>query len=385
MNDTKIIRCKNCLLPNTKPSLQFVNGICSGCQSYEKRKDIDWAEREDKFLEIVKKAKKDIKGNYHCIIPCSGGKDSYFQTLKILEHGLNPLCVVASTQKLSKLGRKNIDNLKKLGVDVIEYSVDPMLRRKIDRFTLETVGDISWSEHITIWTIPARISVNLNIPLIIWGENSENENGGPLQNQTGTEILLDRKYIDEFGGLCGLRTSDISEILDLPKEKLLPYTYPEIEKLEKIKSRGIFLGQFFPWDGYKNANLAKKYGFSFYEKNELEGSIVNYENLDNLYMRIHDYFKYLKFGYDRVTDWCSWHIRRKRLSREEALKINQEKCGHYPKEYMGVKLEKILEEINMSKAEFDKICLEYTNKNIFKSNNDGNLIISEDKRLILNE
>ena len=55
MTDSKIIRCKKCLLPNTKPSLQFVNGICSGCQSYEKRKEIDWAEREAKFLEIVKK------------------------------------------------------------------------------------------------------------------------------------------------------------------------------------------------------------------------------------------------------------------------------------------------------------------------------------------
>lgn len=385
MSDTKIIRCKKCLLPNTKPSLQFVDGVCSGCVSFEGRKKINWEDREKEFLKIVDKVKKEVTGNYHCIIPCSGGKDSFTQTLKILEYGLNPLCVVASTQKLSNLGRKNIESLKKLGVDVLEFSVDPILRRKIDKFTLETVGDISWSEHITIWTIPARVSVNYKIPLIIWGENSENENGGPLKNQSGTEIILDRKYIDEFGGLCGLRTSDISEILKISKNKLLAYTYPDPNQLEEINSRGIFLGQFFSWDGHENATNANKYGFSFYEKNELEGSIVNYENLDNLYMRIHDYFKYLKFGYDRVTDWCSWHIRRNRISREEALKLNNEKCGQYPYEYMGTKLEEILKEIDLSRPEFDKICDEYTNKSIFKVNNDGQLIISEDKRLFLNE
>ena len=68
------------------------------------------------------------------------------------------------------------------------------------------------------------------------------------------------------------------------------------------------------WDGDHNAKISIQNGFECYGK-ELEGSIVNYENLDNAQMRIHDYFKYLKYGYDRVTDWCCWHIRRGRLTK----------------------------------------------------------------------
>ena len=73
-------------------------------------------------------------------------------------------------------------------------------------------------------------------------------------------------------------------------------------------------------------------------------------------MRIHDYFKFLKYGYDRVTDWSCWHIRRGRLNREEAVKINKDKSGKFPEIYLGYNLSEILEEIKMTREEFIKIC-----------------------------
>ena len=101
-------------------------------------------------------------------------------------------------------------------------------------------------------------------------------------------------------------------------------------------------------------------------------------------MRIHDYFKFLKYGYDRVTDWCCWHIRRNRLSREKAIKINKEKSGKYPTEYMGYKLEEILQDIDLSKEEFDKICDNFTNKSIFRCDNEGRPIKDISNSLIRN-
>ena len=91
-------------------------------------------------------------------------------------------------------------------------------------------------------------------------------------------------------------------------------------------------------------------------------------------MRIHDYFKYLKYGYDRVTDWCCWHIRRKRLTRDEALKLNNEKSGMYPAQYLGYDIKEILDEIDCTIEEFDKICDNFTNHHIFKCDNNGKLI-----------
>ena len=373
--------CKKCILPSTKPDLEFdEDGVCQGCKAFVNRKKVNWSKRKEEFIKILREFK--TNKTYDCVIPVSGGKDSTYQVIKLLEYGCNPLCVTAKTDFLTEIGRKNIENIKKLGGDHIEVSTDPILRNKINKFSLKTVGDISWAEHITIFTIPVRIACKFNIPLIVWGENSQNENGGPKENENMIE--LDRAWLEEFGGLLGLRTSDLKDILNVSEKKLYQYTYPSDAELKKNKIKGIFLGYFFEWDGHKNAEIAIKNGFECYEK-EAEGSIVNYENLDNAQMRIHDYFKYLKYGYDRVTDWCCWHIRRSRLSRNEAIKINNEKSGKFPSSYLGVPLKDILNNINCKTEEFEEICDNFTNKELFQCDNNGKLIKKDDGSLIVKE
>lgn len=373
--------CKQCVMPFTKPDFEFYdNNICSACHFFEMRGEINWEEREKRFHNIFKN-NKNSSSPYDCIIPCSGGKDSTYQTLKIVELGYKPLCVNASTDKLSELGRYNIENLKKIGVDFIEVSTNPILRRKINKFTLETVGDISWAEHITIFTIPIRVAIQFKIPLIVWGENPQNENGGPLYKEDNH--ILDRSWLEEFGGLLGLRTSDISDLMSIKSEDLYFYTYPTNEEIKKNNSIGIFLGHFFPWDGEENAKIAINNGFKKYHSN-VEGSIIDFENLDNVQMRIHDYFKFLKYGYDRVTDWCCWKIRRNRITREEAQNLVKKYGGKFPSVYLGIELKDILKEIDCSLEEFESICDKFTNKKLFKCNNNGELIKDEEKNLILN-
>ena len=113
------------------------------------------------------------------------------------------------------------------------------------------------------------------------GESAENEIGGPISSLDSN--VLDRRWLEEFGGLLGLRTNDMADILQIPKEKLIMYTYPTDEELKWNKR--FTLGQFLPWDGHENALIAEQHGFKPYAK-DVEGSIVNYENLDNVYMRI---------------------------------------------------------------------------------------------------
>lgn len=195
-------------MPSTKPDIQFnEEGICSACLNYENRPDVDWAKREEELKQILEKYRSKDGSNYDCIVHVSGGKDSHFQVIKMLELGMNPLCVTATTDKLSALGRHNIESIKNLGVDYIEFSVNPKTRRIINRFALEEVGDISWPEHITIFTIPVRIAVQMKIPLIIWGENAQNEYGGHARESENN--TLNRRWLEEFGGLLVLRVSDL--------------------------------------------------------------------------------------------------------------------------------------------------------------------------------
>lgn len=364
--------CKRCVMPETKPDL-FIDeeGVCNACRSYENRKHVDYRKRKEELLEILDKYRSKDGSNYDCIVPVSGGKDSHYQTIKMLELGMNPLCVTATTDKLCDLGRRNIENIKKLGVDYIEVTTNPVVRRKINRFTLEKVGDISWPEHVCIFTIPVRIAVQLKIPLIIWGENSQHEYGGPAA--AAQNNVLNRRWLEEFGGLLGLRVSDLIGQAGIERKHLIQYTYPTDEELSRAGVTGIFLGYYLPWDGYQNALIAQAYGFETYHKT-VEGSLVNYENLDNCQVSIHDHFKFLKFAFGRATDLACMHVRRGRLTREEAINLVRKHDGKFPWEYLGVSLGEMLKEIDMTLDEFNKLCDRFTNKKLFVCDAHGNLV-----------
>lgn len=372
--------CTRCLYPDTKPDLQFDDGgMCSACHAYQNRAEVDWDKRHQEFLDIVDEYRSKDGSNYDCLIPVSGGKDSTYQVIKVLEQGLNPLCVTGTTDSLSDIGRRNIENLKGLGVDYIEVTMNPRIRRRINRLALRQVGDISWPEHIAIFTVPVRIAVQHNIRLIVWGENPQNEYGGPA---TATQSrVLNRRWLEEFGGLLGMRVTDLIGLEGVEKPHLIQYQYPSDSELQRVGVTGIFLGYFFPWDGYSNALVAQGHGFETLP-HPVEGSIANYENLDNYQTGIHDYFKYLKFGFGRATDIACNHIRRGRLSRIDALRLVQIHDGKFPWSCLGRRIEDILKEIDMPLDEFVKICDRFTNKKLFRRTSDNKLIKDAHQNLI---
>ena len=367
-----LIYCKNCVMPDTKPGLQLdEHGVCSACRSYEKRAEVDWDSRHQDLLKVLEKYRRPDGSNWDCIVPVSGGKDSTYQVVRMLQLGLNPLCVTSSTCDLSPLGRANIENLKHLGVDHIEISPNPLVRAKLNRVGLTQVGDISWPEHVGIFTIPVRAAVQFNVPLIIWGENSQNEYGGPAAASENN--VLNRRWLEEFGGMLGVRVSDLIGQEGIEAKHLIHYTYPSDEELQRASVTGLFLGHYLPWDGLANTLIAQANGFHSYHK-AVEGSMVNYENLDNHQTGIHDYFKFLKFGFGRATDLACLHIRRGRLTRQDGLDAVKRLDGRFPWEYLGKTLKDILLPLEMTVDEFICVCDRFTNKKIFKCDTSGTLL-----------
>ncbi len=355
--------CKRCVMPDTKPDLHLdEEGICNACRSYESRKTVDWDARKAELLNVLERYRRRDGSNWDCIVPVSGGKDSTYQVVRMLQLGLNPLCVTSTTCDLSDLGRRNIENLKHLGVDYVEMSPNPLVRAKLNRIGLTQVGDISWPEHVGIFTIPVRAAVQFNVPLIVWGENSQNEYGGPAAAAEGS--TLNRRWLEEFGGLLGMRVSDLIGMDGLEAKHLIPYSYPSDEELARVGVTGLFLGHYLPWDGLSNTLIAQANGFITYDK-VVEGSMVNYENLDNHQTGIHDYFKFLKFGFGRATDLACLHIRRGRLTRQDGLDAVRRLDGLFPSGYLGKSLADILAPLEMSVDEFIRLCDKFTNKKIF--------------------
>lgn len=363
--------CVRCVMPHTKPDLHIdEQGVCNACRAYEQRKQVDWASRRAELLELLPRYRRNGE-NWDCIVPVSGGKDSTYQVVRMLQLGLNPLCVTSTTCDLSAIGRKNIENIKRLGVDYMEFSPNPVVRAKLNRIGLTEVGDISWPEHVGIFTIPVRAAVQFNVPLIVWGENSQNEYGGPAA--AARDKILTRRWLEEFGGLLGLRVKDLKEVYGLETRHLLPYQYPCDEDLQRVGVTGLFLGYYLPWDGLSNALISQANGFTSLEV-AVEGSMVNYENLDNHQTGIHDYFKFLKFGFSRTTDIACLHVRRDRISRQDAIEIVRKRDGRFPWTYLGKPLADILEPLDMTVDEFVRICDKFTNKRIFRTDATGALV-----------
>lgn len=146
--------CARCLYPeNARPTIIFdEEGVCSGCRYHESRSkqlEINWDEREAMFKQIIEEAKRMAKerGNSHdCIVPVSGGKDSHYQVWLLKEkYGMNPLLVTFNHAFNTPAGNRNLYNLvEKSGCDLVRYTSGLDSARRIARYMLETVGDITW-------------------------------------------------------------------------------------------------------------------------------------------------------------------------------------------------------------------------------------------------
>lgn len=345
-----LFRCRRCLYPNTKPDLWFdESGLCSACIAFDKRETVDWKQREVEFLELVRA----YPGKTHdVIVACSGGKDSTWQIIKCLELGLRPLAVTATTDDLSDLGRRNLDNVSEL-CDHVEITSHKGTRRKIAKFALQELGDISWCEHHLIWSVPARESIARDIPIVLYGECPQNEYGAGPKGSERAETLS-KAWVDEFGGLLGLRISDVSDILDIRPTELEIYRYPV------GNVRALFMGAYFSWDGRQNAIISSNRGFRW-KQTPVEGNFVQWENLDNHQTGIHDHLRWLKFGYGRTCDVASNHIRRGHLTRNQGAKLCIDLDGRWPVKYLGKPIEDILENIGLTPADYFEICERFIN------------------------
>ena len=198
--------CKLCVLPNTRPNLEFdADGVCQACRTHAQRPDVDWSAREKDFRTLVESVKRRASG-YDCVVPVSGGKDSTWQIVKCLEYGLRPLAVTWKTPARTAIGQRNLDNLVALGVDHIDWQVSPRVEARFMLKAFERFGSTAIPMHLAIFSIPLRIAVDFEIPLVVWGENSAVEYGNAETAQAGHR--LDRAWLRTYGVTHGTTAAD---------------------------------------------------------------------------------------------------------------------------------------------------------------------------------
>lgn len=343
-----MIRCTRCVMPNTRPDTPFIGGVCSACLSYERRPEIDWEARMGLLLDLLEKHKGKV------IVPSSGGKDSTAQAITLKNLGADVTIVTARTCHLTEIGRHNIDNLAR-HCRTIEVTPNMTVRARLNHLALQLVGDISWPEHASIFSVPFKMANALNIKLIMYGENPQDQYGGPVG--TDMAMKMTRRWVTEFGGFLGLRPADFAEMQGITEKDMEDYSPPESTIAEAH-----FLGQYIPWDSRHNAEVALSHGMK--QQLPCQANWWKAENLDNAQTGVHDYFMFLKYGFGRGCQQISVDVRAGHITRERALAWVEMNDHVFPARYAGVSIEEVLERIHMTRQEFHACCDKFTDRSV---------------------
>ena len=365
MKKSNLFYCSNCITPSTRPGISFdIKGICSACTNSRIKKRVDWKRRKLELLKVLNKHKKiNINNDYDCIVPVSGGKDSVYQTYLLKKvYKMRPLAITWKTPARTLQGEKNLNALRGIGVDHLDFSINPKILNIIRKKSFINFGDSSYLDHLCIYNLIPNLAIKFKIPLVVWGENPYFEYGGSKKDSS--ERTQNLKMIKKHNILKDFSSEKwISG--NITEKDIVSFSTPNEKKLKHLKYEPIYLGYYLKWDIKKNLSIAKKVGFKSREDGPIMG-LYKESDIDCTNIVIHHYFKWLKFGFNRVTDNASNEIRKSRMSRKQAIKLAKKLDGMKPpKEYIS----NFCKQINISETFFWKVANRFRNKKIWKMNN----------------
>jgi N-acetyl sugar amidotransferase len=355
--------CRKCVYPASSavPLAFDEDGVCSGCRTASQRVEIDWDRRRKAFERLIEQYRGRGESGYDCLIPVSGGKDSYYQIHVIKKvYGLNPLLVTYNGNNYTETGLENVQNMREVfGCDHMFFTPAVETVKKLNRIGFKLMGDMNWHAHAGIFTYPIRVAVQMKIPLMVWGEHGFMDLGGMHSYSDFVEFTYRYRHehclrgyewsdmTDE--GLAKLGRPELAE--GLTPGELIPWKYPSDEEIRSVGARGIYISNFFKWEANEHGKMVvEKYGFSG-SPQPFERTYRTLSNLDDMHENgIHDYMKFVKFGYGRATDHACKDIRSGQLTRAEAVEIVR-RMDHVKSR----DLQRWLPYVGMSEAEFDRL------------------------------
>lgn len=314
--------CKRCLYGNDHPLglVLDAEGICSGCRIHEEKDRLDWRARWSQLEKLVQPYRSRDGSIYDCIVPVSGGQDSYFIVHLVKERlKLNPLLVTYNKYFNTETGIRNLANLRiRFDCDILVQNVNPDAVRRITRASLREFGSIYWHCLAGQSVFPVQTAVHYRVPLIIWGAHQGLEQVGMFSHEH--EVQMSRRYRKDHD-LFGNEADELLTMFDTVTEAdIWQYRYPDDRTLNEVGVTGIYLGNYVRWDpkaqheqmiashGYRSARFARTF------------DCYDYVDCFN-YMDLHDLLKFYKHGYSKVTDHACREIRHGRLTRNQALAL----------------------------------------------------------------
>ena len=366
----KVVFCKKCVMSNQRPSSypEFKHkrdritptlhigedGVCDACRYAVNKEEIDWAKREEELLKLLDQYRRD-DGEYDCLVPGSGGKDSaYAAHLLKYKYGMHPLTVTWPPILYTDYGLQNFRNwLEVGGFDNITFKPNGRVHRLLTKLSIENLLHPFQTFILGQKNLAPKIAATYKLPLIFYGE-SEAEYGNPIAETQSS--LRDKSYytmrdLSEIH-LGGVSIPELIEKYGLSLNDLAAYLPADHRKLEDSKIEVHYMGYYVKWtpqEAYYHA--VEHTGFQA-RPYRTEGTYSKYNSIDDKIDDLHYYTTFIKFGLGRASYDASQEIRNKHLTREEGVALVHRFDGEFPERHF----KDVLDFIEMTPEHFFELC-----------------------------
>jgi N-acetyl sugar amidotransferase len=362
--------CKRCVISNQRPASypEFrhtkdrqtptmhidADGICDACRYAEKKEQIDWEARESELHRLLDRYRRE-DGQYDCISPGSGGKDSvYAAHLLKYRYGMHPLTVTWPPIMYTEYGYANFRSwIEKGGFDNISFKQNGRVQRLLTRLSIENLLHPFQTFILGQKNLAPKIALKYKIPLIFYGE-SEAEYGNPIaETQTS---LRDKSYyamehLDEIH-LGGVSVPELQERYHLSLNDLSPYFPADHKELEAGNIEVHYLGYYKKWTPQEAYYYSvENVGFQA-RPFRSEGTYSKYNSIDDKIDDLHYYTTYCKFGLGRASYDASQEIRNRHITREEGVALVHRFDGEFPERYFN----EVMDYLELKPEHFMELC-----------------------------
>lgn len=375
-----VLWCKKCTISNQRPRIIFNDeGVCSGCLNTERKKKINWSDREKELNELLNQHRsKD--GSYDVIVPSSGGKDSNYVAHVLKDkYKMHPLTVTFSPIRYTEIGRKNFYSAINSGFSNILCTPNGITQKILARLCFEELGDAFHVFVLGQMNLAFHFALKLKIKLVFFGENGELE-------YAGVPDAFDKPYkpFEKFNDqhFKGCKLSDLIEyglenksyikknIKHLNKSDLTFYEAPSYDELIKNGIFGKYYFSYFKkWNPQENYYYASQHTAFKANDERSEGTYSRYASLDDRMDGMHYYMRYIKFGLGRCSEDTAHEIRDGHITREEGVRLMNKYDGEFPEKY----LQEFLDTLEIDRSHFWDVVNEWRPLHLWRK--EGNKFI----------
>lgn len=343
--------CNSCVISNQRPNstVEFKHtaaskkttihfdheGVCDACRFAEtKAQTIDWEQRERELAALCDKYRS-RNGSYDCVVPGSGGKDSFYAAHMLkTKFGMHPITVTWAPHIYTDWGWKNFQAWIHAGFDNLLTTPNGRVHRLLTRLAVENLFHPFQPFILGQKQLAPKMSVLHNIPLVFYGEN-EAEYGNPIQDTTTAKrswdyfTAQDEKEIF----LGGTSVAALKTDYGLEQQDLLPYLPANPDDLSRVGTEVHYLGYYLKWHPQTCYYYSVEHGGFQASPERTPGTYSKYNSIDDRIDDLHYFTTFIKFGIGRATYDAAQEIRSGDIERPEGVALVRRYDGEFPERF----------------------------------------------------